>query len=713
MNNIILLSIFTISIAVGQSDRQLSRAISVNDEFDKYTSVGQLGLTITNFGILGNGWNRMEDGSINPSCVYKQNTEVLREQIEHFSYAGLWIGGLVNGQRRVSTAIVDGVFDSGEEGFEFFSKSSIDIKSSIASTTQDSMAQYYSPDAVSHQDMVATFSDYGDSPSDGQNIINHNPLGIDVELKAYAWNYSYADAFTILNYTITNMSEDTIKNIYSGIWADASIANFNYTNKYEPGGGFTWTDNLDGYDQTNDAAGFSRDIGYQYDADGDDGWAESYFGVSVLGGNVPQPYLKSYYQQWAWTNSNNADYPSFGMPLDDFERYTKLKSNVQKGPGAPDYTEDGYPASPDSWLFLLSAGPLGSLPSNADSSSWILPPGESCNVSFTVVCGLWGNGSGDSPERRENLIVNYDWAQKAFDGEDKNRNNILDEDEDTNNNNVIDRYILPAPPPSPNMKLMVESQRVTIYWENNAEYFKDPISQEKDFEGYRIYGARKTQNELLGEFTLLGEFDSMNNIGYNTDFDLIRITDEYGNPDSILIDGNYYHYKFINDGVNNGWINYYAITAYDQGDPDANLESLESSIYSNRTYVYPGQPASQHGNWSSTPTVYPNPYKGQAHWDGFGSRNKIIWFQNLPQTAEIRIFTLAGDLVNIIEHDESYQGADVQNIDNQKSPQMSGGEHAWDLITMHDQAAATGLYLFSVEDKSSGQVKEGKFLIIK
>ena len=99
--------------------------------------------------------------------------------------------------------------------------------------------------------------------------------------------------------------------------------------------------------------------------------------------------------------------------------------------------------------------------------------------------------------------------------------------------------------------------------------------------------------------------------------------------------------------------------------------------------------------------------------DGFGSRNKIIWFQNLPQTAEIRIFTLAGDLVNIIEHDESYQGADVQNIDNQKSPQMSGGEHAWDLITMHDQAAATGLYLFSVEDKSSGQVKEGKFLIIK
>ena len=42
---------------------------------------------------------------------------------------------------------------------------------------------------------------------------------------------------------------------------------------------------------------------------------------------------------------------------------------------------------------------------------------------------------------------------------------------------------------------------------------------------------------------------------------------------------------------------------------------------------------------------------------------------------------------------------------------MAGGEHAWDLITMHDQATASGLYLFTVEDKNSGQIKEGKFLI--
>ena len=29
-----------------------------DDVYDKYTSVGQLGLAVTNFGVLGNGWNK-------------------------------------------------------------------------------------------------------------------------------------------------------------------------------------------------------------------------------------------------------------------------------------------------------------------------------------------------------------------------------------------------------------------------------------------------------------------------------------------------------------------------------------------------------------------------------------------------------------------------------------------------------------------------------
>ena len=141
------------------------------------------------------------------------------------------------------------------------------------------MAQFYSPYAVSHQDLITDFKDFGGNPSDNLGIPNHTPLGISIHLEAYAWNFTYADAFVLLNYTIKNESEETIENMYSGIWTDASVANMNYTNRYEPGGGFTWYDNLDGFDRSADGAGFSRDLGYQYDLDGDDGWAESYIGL--------------------------------------------------------------------------------------------------------------------------------------------------------------------------------------------------------------------------------------------------------------------------------------------------------------------------------------------------------------------------------------------------------------------------------------------------
>ena len=689
-----------------------------DDVYDKYTSVGQLGLAVTNFGVLGNGWNKI-DGRIQPSCEYKQKTEILREQVEHFSYAGLWIGGKVNGERRVSTAIVDGVFESGQEGFEFFANSGVEIRSSISSTSLDSMAQYFSPFAVSHQDFIMDFKDYGVTPTDDYDIPNHTPLGIDLHLESYAWNFTFADAFVILNYTIKNLSTETIKDIYAGIWMDASVANMNYTNKYEPGGGFTWYDNLDGFDQSTDEAGFTRDIAYQYDADGDDGWAESYIGVSFLGGSVPNSHVQSHYSQWVWTSSNNSDYPQYSMPLRDEDRYDEMKSNVPQGTGA-DYTEEGYPSDPNSWIYLFSAGPFGSNPANIDSSQWELPPGDSCNIVMTIVCARWNGATDDSPGRRANLHVNNDWAQKAYDGEDVNRNNILDNGEDLNEDGKLTRYILPEPPPTPNMALKVSDQQVTVYWQNNSESFSDPISREQDFEGYRIYGARKTVGDSDKEFTLLGEFDLVHpdymDIGYNTGFDYIRILNEFGDQDSVEVDGNFYHYKFVNSDVKNGWLNYYAVTAYDRGDPNANLESLESSVYANRKYVYPGVKSA--GEWADQPSVYPNPYRGQAKWDGFGSRERQIWFQNLPEKAEIRIFSLAGDLVDVLDHDKEYKGADIQNIDDRKNPQFSGGEHAWDLITRHDQAAASGLYLFTVENLdneslSYGDIKEGKFLIIK
>lgn len=669
--------------------------------------MGQLGLTITNFGLLGNQFNKI-DGKIQPSCLYRQNSEILREQVEHLSHAGLWVGGIVNGERRVSTAVVDAAFEAGDEGFEFMPTTGITERSSL--TTDP----YFSPQAISHQDFISDFTDMG------SNITNHNELGISVHLESYAWNFSFADAFVILDYTITNLSQDPIEDIYAGIWVDPSAVNMNYTNYYEPGSGFNWYDNLDGFDHTLDELGMKRDIAYHYDYDGDDSWAESYLGIKVLGSSVPRTVWETNYHQWRWNTAENDAYPAFFMPQTDEQRYVKMSTRVPTTRD-PAYTLEGYPNSPDSWLFLVSAGPLGNSPVNEGSTNWVLQPGESVNVVFSVVAARWASSGNDGRTRRNNLYVNADWAQQAYDGEDKNRNNILDGDEDMDNDAIIRRYILPEPPPIPQMAMEVNDGEVTIYWQNNAESFIDPVSQLKDFEGYRIYGAPKTVSADQVEFTVLAEYDIINegseSIGYNTGLNPVLIKNEFGEPDSVTIDGIVYHYKFVNDNIKNGWLNYFAVSAFDQGDPDANLESLESAVASNRVFVYPGTTTEE--GWSETPSVYPNPYRGQAAWDNYSNRGRMIWFRNLPAVCEIRIFTLAGDFIDVIEHDESsYQGADIQNINESKSPLFAGGEHAWDLITRHEQALVSGLYLFTVENKTQGsiaygKVKEGKFLILK
>ncbi len=677
------------------------------DDYVHYTTVGQIGLTITNFGLLGEGYNNPDQ----PSCMYRQYPDNLKEQIEHFSYAGLWIGGIVNDTKYVSTAIVDGVFDNAAEGFEFAANGdSIKVRSSITTSP------VYSPEAVSHQDFMARFSDR-------KSVANHTPLNIDVYMESYAWNYSFADAFVILNYHIINTGTQDIRNIYAGIWADASIGNMNYTNIYEPGGGWDWYDNLNGYDQTvfdpvktDDLPGIPRDIAYQYDADGDNGYSESYLGITVLGSNVPREYWGSHYNQWPWTTSSDLTYPEMIMPVDDAQRYDKMRSTQPIRPGLTGYTAEGFPSETRSWMMLLSAGPFGHDLDATDSTTWILHPGDTTNVVFAVGAGFWANGSLDNtPARRAILQGNLDWAQKAYNGEDSNGNGYLDPGEDQNDDGVLNRYILPVPPPSPKLKIVVSDARADLYWDDAPEDFQDPISREKDFEGYRIYGRQKT-SDVENKWTLLATFDKKDEFGYNTGFDYVRITDESGNPSFTVIDGDTFTYKFSNVGILNGWPekNVYSVTSYDTGDPKTDLESLESSVLENMTSVIAGKRPNDNFEWKVG--VYPNPYRVSAGWDGPEVRDRLIWFTGLPSKCTIRIYTIAGELLDEIDHDsETWKADDVERLSSVASGNLSlsGGEHAWDLITKYDQAIATGLYLYSVEDKATGATRTGRFLVIK
>ena len=83
---------------------------------------------------------------------------------------------------------------------------------------------------------------------------------------------------------------------------------------------------------------------------------------------------------------------------------------------------------------------------------------------------------------------------------------------------------------------------------------------------------------------------------------------------------------------------------------------------------------------------------------------------------------MAGDLIQTIDFDaDEYGATDVRGIYDptdswnpaREIPVLSGGMAAWDLTTRKDQAAATGLYIFSVKDLETGKIERGKFLIMK
>jgi hypothetical protein len=175
-----------------------------------------------------------------------------------------------------------------------------------------------------------------------------------------------------------------------------------------------------------------------------------------------------------------------------------------------------------------------------------------------------------------------------------------------------------------------------------------------------------------------------------------------------------YYYKFELGELLNGWQYVFSVTAFDEGDPENDLQIFESSAISNYQRVVPGTLSTEDPNVEVG--VYPNPYYGSAVWDGTSERLRKIYFFNLPAECDITIYTLTGDIVKKITHNPNSDGSDTrwfQNYASDGKQKFAGGEHTWDLVTDNDQAIATGLYLFTVKNSKTGDIKTGKFLIIK
>ncbi len=655
-----------------------------SDDNSKFTNIGNLAITVSNYGVFGHGFRLWPQ---QPSMQYPRGSG-----IEHVFVGGLWVGvgptttGGIGGTRVTTGAVdVSSLRTSGaSEGFEFTTTTDSRVveRSGLADN------RFYDPKSISHQDFIADFTDVNTANPNQNNetIPNHNPIGINVHLETYAWNFSFADNFIIFNYWIKNVSGKSIDSVYVGLWADLVVRNTNITPPtvgapFYSHGGLGFLDSLN--------------IAYAYDYDGDGGEADSYSAIKFLGSSPIR--TNSTYQAWQFRNS--AD-PTYFSPNTDILKYDKMTVGLTR-------TQINGIAKPSNFMTLLSVGPFTKIEA-----------GDSLNVVFALMAAKKKSSSpttDDSYAQKVNLIIASDWSQRTYNGEDRNGNGIKDSSEVWTANGKPKRYFLPTPPNAPRVKVVPSSNAVDIYWDNSSERSIDPITNKKDFEGYRIYGTNAgidltTSQNFLANLKLLGDFDTPNDaIGYNTGFSVIRLFPAVQFPN----DTSHYSYKFSIPGLLNGWQYAFAVTAYDSGDAATDLQSLESSKLQTLNRVFPG---TMPNTTKALVGVYPNPYYTHAYWDGKGERDRKLYFFNLPAKCEIHIFTLAGDLVANFDHDAStYNASNINWFQKYAdgSQKLTGGEHAWDIISKGDQAIASGLYLYTVKDRSNGDIQRGKFLIVK
>ena len=450
------------------------------------------------------------------------------------------------------------------------------------------------PKTKSHQDSWCVFNDLNESRHMAGDT---RPIGLEIYQTVYAWNLSATADMIFVKYELKNVTEQlgeakTLTNCWFGVCTDNDIGG-------ESGTG-------------NDIC--SAIVGQFYDIDGEDEWIddlayqwqdEEEGGWDVFPGVIGFDYLQSPYDlvenadkdgdgildqyemdsAWFWQNhpppdslydadgdgtpdwSDPSQIPQIGMtsymrftldlePGTDGERYVTMEGYNYKTLVYVQY--DTIIPDPDDQRFVQCSGPFELEPDSV----------------VTVLVGIMCAPREDADDPPDSAIVRVDkTAQFIFDM----------------------NWLLPGPPPAPNLTCVPGDVQITLIWDNIAEIAKDPYYEvvsdpsnpalydpyyiEVDFQGYGVWKSLNGQ-----EWELLRRYDIYDNIVFEdtTQAESIRIYADNSGISHVMIDTD----------VRNGFTYYYAITSFDYNWVKSTYDSIFviDSIYyapdSKWVYVY-------------------------------------------------------------------------------------------------------------------------------
>jgi hypothetical protein len=334
--------------------------------------------------------------------------------------ASLWIGCVKDGDTLVSSA-AQGIGDyNSEYGFysEFFPQRGA-AGDMVYRSSLDQKAPEFK-DAVAEQEFESHNCDTFTSTAPYSTIDylskrRHKPIGVEVTRKSYGWSFAYAEDIVMLDYRITNLSNEPLTNVYVALSMDPDV----WWDRPNPPG--TQVDDVVGFRRTFPSSGpcggtDTIDIGWGADNDGDpvDGHfnyggsprsVTAVTGITCLGSTIGSEPAS--FNWWTYDTSNTRDYgpraqPTSDKPFRDFHtgglgvpygdaNKLYLMSNEEfdfdqvyvRTIGVADANWMFPPfnnakeisVGADSW-FVLSYGPFP-----------YIAPGDSINIAFAYVAG--------------------------------------------------------------------------------------------------------------------------------------------------------------------------------------------------------------------------------------------------------------------------------------------------------------------------------------
>ena len=384
---------------------------------------------------------------------------------------------------------------------------------------------------VSDRDIYSVFDDTENSNPKG-------PVGIEVEQTAYTYGRPYAEDMLLWNFSIHNKSGKHLENVYIGYVA---IFRPDYDNE----------DYMNFIDSDNDG---NLDFAYVWDINNtkDGAWADDPTDLGIVGLSILETpkdlgvtdfhffnrevMPRTDEEMWPIISSNSND-PNIGISKAFFHGSNK-RIDTTHPDSMKAYFATGAPIN-----FFVTTGPLDLLPDETVNSSVAVIMGSSGKIPFQP----------DTVDLMNNLKIAQQMYNRKFQGS--------------------------GPPKTPRVVGYAGDKQIRLAWDSEAEDSKDPLTGEKDFEGYKIY--RSEDQGITWGKPITDYYGNV--IGYQPIkiFDLIN---GIKGPDpafnQFLGDDIGLQHSFTDNNLINGVEYWYCVAAYDRGNqaPNNLEQSYQSSL---------------------------------------------------------------------------------------------------------------------------------------